>query len=202
LSEQPAAVLTRNRYGAIVLNTAKLLFLDIDLPPATLLQKLGALFSRNRPRAEETALASLRTALREHGRGTFRIYRTAAGFRAIAVDREYDPAGADAQALMRASGTDPAFARLCVAQKSFRARLTPKPWRCGTALPPGEHPRTDDGIRRRFAAWTQDYDRLSKGYAACRYVETVGSSSARGTAEKLIALHDRLTKCSEALPLA
>jgi hypothetical protein len=201
-TEDPKAVLTRNRYGALVLNTAHLLFLDIDLPPPAFSQRLRRLFSRSQSADDDDARAKLRDALRQIGRATFRLYRTAAGFRAIAVDREFDPAGGDAQKLMNATGTDPAFVRLTLAQRSFRARLTPKPWRCNCTLPPGEHPRTDDRARQRFTAWLNTYEQASRNYATCRYIETIGAGSVRGTAADLVALHDRVTRCGESLPLA
>ncbi len=200
--DQPNAVITRNRYGAMVLNTSRLLFLDVDLAPPTLAQRLRRLFTASRSPGDEIALAKLRDALREFGRATFRLYRTAAGLRAIAIDREFDPAGRDAQELMQATGTDPAFVRLCLAQKSFRARLTPKPWRCKCPLPPGEHPRGEELVRQQFAAWLDRYDLASAKYATCRYLETIGSSSLKGAAERLVALHDRVTRCDASLPLA
>jgi hypothetical protein len=202
IEDQPKAVLTRNRYGALVLNTARLLFLDVDLSPKSFLQRLRRLFLSSRYSEDEPALAKLRGALNQLGWATFRIYRTAGGFRAIAIDREFDPVGPDAQEVMMATGTDPAFMRLCVAQKSFRARLTPKPWRCKCPLPPGEHPRIDDALRQRFATWVGEYELVSRKYATCRYIETIGSGSLKGTTEKLVALHDRITRCGESLPLA
>lgn len=198
-ADAPLALLTRNRYGAQVLNAARLLFLDIDFPPPSLMDRLRALFGA--PGAQARALARLRQALQQHGRATFRLYRTAAGLRAIAVDREFDPAGDDTRALMQATGTDPAFARLCVAQKSFRARLTPKPWRCRLRTPPGQHPRDGSGATA-FAAWLREYEKASGAFATCRYLETVGTGSARGDARALIDLHDRLTRSATALPLA
>lgn len=199
--QQTAAILTRNRYGAIVLNTDRLLFLDVDVPEESMFQRLGRLFSRRQDPAA-AALTRLRDALRSHGRASFRIYRTAAGLRAIAVDREYDPAGRDAQDLMKQTGTDPHFIRLCSAQRSFRARLTPKPWRCQVPLPPGQYPYEDESSRGRHAEWLARYETASKGYATCRFLETVGSSRPGGQSEKLLELHDRLTRSGESLPLA
>ena len=201
-ADAPIAVVTRNRYGARVLNTAWLLFLDVDLPPAGLFDRLRRMLSSRPSAAERAVLERLRKALTDYGRASFRIYRTAAGFRAIALDRDFDPAGEDAQALMKASGTDPAFMRLCMAQKSFRARLTPKPWCCKCALPPGAHPRSDRAVKKRFVDWLRTYEAASARYASCRYVETVGSGRAKGQAEKLVTLHDRVTRCGESLPLA
>lgn len=195
-----AAVVTRNSYGAKVLNAARLLFLDVDLAPLSLAGVLRRIFSGRGAEAE--ALARLREGIARYNRATFRIYRTASGLRAMALDRELDPAGREAQDLMRATGTDPAFAQLCLAQKSFRARLTPKPWRCGSPLPPGVYPREDAAMRRRFAEWLAGYEKRSARYATCRYLETLGSSSPRGGAARFLELHDRETRAGEDLPLA
>jgi hypothetical protein len=201
---EPRAILTRNRYGALVLNTAGLLFLDVDVAPSgpALGDRIRKLFWSKPSVEEDSGLAKLRDALRRYGRATFRLYRTAAGLRAIAVDREFDPAGREAQDLMKATGTDPAFVQLCLAQKSFRARLTPKPWRCHCPSPPSEHPRTEDDVQQRFAEWVRDYEAASSKYATCRFVETVGAGSAPPSAQELIAFHDRSTRADAALPLA
>jgi hypothetical protein len=197
---EPAALLTRNSYGAQVLNAARLLFLDIDLEEPTTTQRIKGLFAGKSP--QETALTGLRDALQQHTRTTFRVYRTAAGLRVMAVDREFDPAGPDARQLMEATGTDPAFMHLCRVQHSFRARLTPKPWRCELTGPPGDHPRQDAGSRQRFAEWLSAYEAASQGYAVCRYLETIGPGEARGEARTLLELHDRVSRAEEDLPLA
>ena len=201
-SRPPAAMLTRNGYGAVVLNTARLLFLDVDVPPPTAMQRLARVFGSRRAGAPEAVVQRLREALRQVGGATFRLYRTASGLRAMAIDREFDPAGHDTQALMKATDTDPAFARLCLVQRSFRARLTPKPWRCHCPIPPSEHPRLDPELGRRFADWLAEYERASSRYATCRYLETIGSAAPRGATARLVELHDRVTRCQEALPLA
>jgi hypothetical protein len=200
--DAPFGLVTRNRYGALVLNAARLLFLDVDLPRPTFGERLKRIFLPSSPTAESVAVGKLRDALRQFGKATFRLYRTASGLRAIALDRDFDPAGQEAQELMKSTGTDPWFVRLCVAQKSFRARLTPKPWRCGCPLPPAEYPRTDEADRKAFAAWLSNYESISSRYATCRYLETIGAGSPRGDAKKLIALHDQRTRCNETLTLA
>src|SRR5258706_6711852 len=103
---EPRAVLTRNRYGATVLNAAHLLFLDVDLPEGSGgTGLLGRLFGGTSP--EEAARAKLVDTLAKLSKGTFRIYRTAAGVRALAVDREFDPAGGGGQDTKKATGAEP-----------------------------------------------------------------------------------------------
>lgn len=199
-SGEPLAVVTRNAYGAQVLNAARLLFLDVDLPASGIGQRIRELFGV--PSVEKAAVANLREALKRYGRASFRIYRTASGLRAMAIDREFDPVGREAQELMQASGTDPAFARLCLAQGSFRARLTPKPWRCKLANPPGRYPWHGEEQRRSCARWLSAYEKVSARYATCRYLETVGTGTPKFEARKLVELHDRTTRCNEPLPLA
>src|SRR6185503_2453003 len=98
---EPAAIVTRNARGELVLNAARLLFLDIDLPTPSLPSLFRRMFGG--PPPEDKALTDLRAALQAYGRATFRVYRTAAGFRAIAIDHEFDPVGSEAQDLMRAT---------------------------------------------------------------------------------------------------
>lgn len=200
-AESPGAIVTRNAYGALVLNTADLLFLDIDLPEEGLGSLVRKLFGRGKPDARTEALEKLQGRLEQSGLGSFRIYRTAAGFRAMAVDRAFDPAGDEAQALMAATGTDPAFMRLCRVQKSFRARLTPKPWRCGMPKPPGQFPR-DEGAQRRFERWLEDYRRASEKFATCEFVGTVGNGAASSVNAQIVELHDAMTRCGDGLGLA
>jgi hypothetical protein len=194
-----AAIVTRNRYGSLVLNTARLLFLDVDLPPAK--GGLARLFGRGQP-PEAQALEKLREGLRANSDATFRLYRTAAGLRALAVDREFTPEDAATERLMAATGTDVAFMRLCRVQKSFRARLTPKPWRCGVSAPPGEFPREDSGTRARFDDWLARYEQASTGHATCRFLEQVGEGRPLAAIAPLVERHDRVTRANEELKLA
>jgi len=192
-------VITRNAYGAQVLNTARVLFLDIDVPAPTLFDKLLGMMGRKD--APQVVLDELREELRATG-GTFRIYATARGYRVMAIDREYDPAGTEAQQLMVATGTDKNFIALCRAQKSFRARLTPKPWRCGVKGKPPEYPRETPSADVAFRQWLEEYERAGRGVGTCRFVGVVGSGSARGVARDVVDLHDRATRANERAALA
>ena len=199
--DSPDGIITRNRYGAEVMNTSTLLFLDVDLKPPTLGFKLKRLLGRTSGTADEAALQELRSALKAYGRASFRIYRTAGGFRAIAFDRSFDPAGSETRDLMQATKTDPAYQRLCTAQKCFRARLTPKPWRCNAKVPTVDYPRSREEADK-FDAWKSSYETAARDYATCRYLETLGRGRARSDLSKLIEIHDKITRCNDDLPLA
>lgn len=200
--DHPDAMVTRNRHGVQVLNTSRLLFLDIDLQPVSCFRRLLVRLGLAEDRSEAGVLQRLRETLKQHARTTFRVYRTAGGLRVIAIDRQFKPDGHDTDELMEATRTDPEFRKLCKVQDSFRARLTPKPWRCGTSSPPVAYPREAVQEQQAFAQWLKQYEEASRGYATCHHLETIGSGRAANFARDLIEMHDRLTRCDEELPLA
>lgn len=178
------ALLTRNAYGSVVLNAARAMFIDVDAEAA------GA-----------RALDQVRGAAAKAGLGALRLYRTAGGFRLLATDRTFVPGSSEADAAMRAVGADPQFVQLCKVQESFRARLTPKPWRVGQTAPPGDFPR-DSGMQEAFDEWLQKYDRAAASKATCQFVETIGGSSVDPDVAPILALHDEQTRATTGLPLA
>jgi hypothetical protein len=175
---QPDALLTRNSYGSVVLNAARSMFVDVD------------------------ATASPAARLRSSGAASFRVYKTAAGYRVLATDRLYTPGSGESETLMRHVGADPAFIQLCRIQDSFRARLTPKPWRIGKTAPPGDFPREDARLQRAFDAWLQEYDRAAGSKATCQFVETIGDGTIHPDVAHIVQLHDDRTRATSNLPLA
>ena len=129
-----AAVVTRNSYGCLVLNTARVMFVDVDLPEP----KRPGLFQRlfGKPQVtppgnpQNDAIAKAELWARNHSDWGWRIYRTRAGLRLLATHALFDPETAAANGVFDALGADPLYRRLCQTQKCFRARLTPKYWRC------------------------------------------------------------------------
>ena len=196
---EPNALVTRNRYGALVLNAARTLFLDIDEPRPTLTARLKRVFGRAEGTVDAT-LVRLRAAL-ARDRGSYRVYRTAGGYRVLATDSERDPDSSDTSRLMEATGTDPWFVRLCRAQRSFRARLTPKPWRLRLLAPPGSFPRESE-VEERFRGWLIRYERACSGHATCRFVEQIGDGHLHERVAPVLELHDRVTRATDTLPLA
>lgn len=195
------AVITRNGYGSLVLNTTDVMFIDVDLPEAPRRGLLQSLFGKKEDPVAE-ALKKLRDALTAATRATFRIYRTAAGFRVMGTERTYEPGSGEAERLMASAGADPQFVQLCRAQRSFRARLTPKPWRCGSSAPPGSFPREDASASAAFEQWRVEYEARCRDRATCRFLEHVGTGRTAEEIAPLVRLHDDMTRASEALELA
>lgn len=196
-----AGVVTRNSYGSLVLNTSQVMFVDIDLPAEGFAQRLGRLFGR-KASVETEVLERVKAGLREISAAVYRVYRTAAGFRLMATDRLFQPGSSESENIMKAVAADAAFVKLCRIQESFRARLTPKPWRCGLSLPPGRHPREDHFDREKFAAWLAEYEQNAANKSTCRLVEEVGSGWVHEQVEPILKLHDETTKVSASLALA
>jgi hypothetical protein len=149
----------------------------------------------------DPVLERVREACQDKGRNSFRIYRTRAGYRVLASDLFLDPREASTQGFLAAFDADPFFTKLCGLQGSFRARLTPKPWRCGCPLPPGRHPR-EAGAASGFAAWLAAYETASDRFASCKYLESIGPGRTSSEARAIVEEHDRVSRALSDLPLA
>ncbi|HEV8675259.1 MAG TPA: hypothetical protein VGX21_14515 [Methylomirabilota bacterium] len=106
------------------------------------------------------------------------------------------------EAVLERFGADPLYVRLCRLQQSFRARLTPKPWRCGLAAPPATFPFDTPRAESRFRAWEASYASTAARYATCRYLATVGGDRMAPGLEDLVRYHDQETRATSDLPLA
>lgn len=197
--EATESLVTRNRYGAEVLNTARLPFVDIDSQPGGGSSGFFGLFKKDKT---DPTLVRIREACARHGRSTFRVYRTCAGYRVLATDLSLDPKSQATQDFLSSFGSDPAFMKLCKIQGSFRARLTPKPWRMDLPLPPSQFPRDDRAAQAEFEEWLKEYDRASAGFATCKFVESIGTTRPSTETRGIVEEHDRATQADSDRPLA
>lgn len=201
------AFISRNSYGSLVLNTARLMFIDIDVPrpPGSgLIGMIKSLFGGGPSDPFEAALVRIREKAATLPDLTFRVYRTAAGFRLAVINKRIDPTSNEGQNLLSAFGSDPLYIRLCKNQESFRARLTPKHWRCRVESPRGRYPFRGQVEEEMHRLWIENYNVATSGYSVCRFVEQIGSHPQIGDFRPLIELHDRDTKAlsGNELPLA
>jgi hypothetical protein len=208
--DELVAAVTRNAYGALVLNTASIMFIDVDFPPIApteyLRHFLAKLFGRS-SRSPETQCESLAWSRFEQYVGDrphwgFRVYRTCAGLRALATHDLFDPASDTTLATLESLGTDPLYVRLCRAQQCFRARLTPKPWRCGHYGNNVLWPRETADRQRQFDEWLAGYKSRQSRYATCRLLGTLGNTAIHPEVERIIEIHDTVTRCNEPCELA
>jgi hypothetical protein len=194
--------ITRNTYGALILNCSRTFFADIDVPPPAPTGLLASFFGRTPAQdPADAAVERVHAFGRRHPDLGIRLYRTAAGFRAMITSREFDPASDETLTLLGELGSDPRYTQLCRVQASFRARLTPKPWRCGLQPPADRYPWASDAAAARFRQWERRYDDRAAGYATCRRIDTLGRPEVHPSIAPVLAVHDDLS-CAEGLPLA
>ena len=201
------AFVTRNAYGAEVLNTARLFFADVDdvpIRPTNFFMALKFAFGGRPTIPDDTTdiPASIRSFAESNASWCFRVYRTKAGWRVIVTHELFDPVSERTLQMLQALGSDPNYVRLTKAQQSFRARLTPKPWRCRVKQPKRTFPREEDAAQREHDAWLKKYDAASANYATCRFVTTLGRGRDCDAARRMIELHDRTTRADSKLALA
>jgi len=198
------AAITRNSYGCDVLNAARAMFVDVDLPEPRGGGLLGSLFGKKKPDSDPTldvALGKADTWAQSHDGWNWRIYRTKGGLRLLATHALFDPTEAACGAAFDALGADPLYRKLCENQQSFRARLSPKPWRCGVPTPPARWPFQDARAEQAFEKWNGRYATASATRATCKLL-SAGSGPVHASVQPIIDLHDKLTRASSDLPLA
>jgi len=178
-------IITRNAYGSLVLNTARVMFIDIDLKevkPAGLFGKPPDVVGEARARVEKWVN-------RNPGWG-MRVYRTKAGLRCIATHDLFDPSSGNAQKVLKELESDPLYVTLCRAQKCFRARLTPKHWRCDIHTRPPRYPFENLKDEQNHQRWVRFYDETIRQYSVCEFVAELGYGSHHPEVEAVIAVHD------------
>src|SRR5258708_893987 len=181
-----AGVVTRNSYGCQVLNTSGAMFVDVDIldKPVTETPSVSglfkSLFGKSTPQAPkaqdlfEREIAKAEAWCRQQPGWNWRIYRTHSGLRLLATHRLFDPADPICQATFNATGADPLYRKLCQTQQCFRARLTPKPWRCSLPDPPTRWPFDTASAERMFSGWEGRYKTVSAGLATGQLVQISG----------------------------
>ncbi|MFC7376128.1 hypothetical protein ACFQRD_12705 [Brachybacterium sp. GCM10030268] len=221
------AAITRNRYGAAVLNTDAVLISDVDLTTGSEMSSrrrgrgglLSRLFGGGRDgagaeedpdayglpdpgaRGEEHAriLQVIADFSVRHPELGMRTYRTRNGFRLLVTGSGAEPGSERARQLMSELGSDRLYVLLCRVHDSYRARLTPKPWRITVDRLESLSARSprDQEYRR----WVERYDAASRDSAVCRLLETAGPAPT-AREQQVIELHDRAVGASSGLRLA
>lgn len=189
------SAITRNRYGAQVLNTEKLLILDIDKPKTT----FADMFKKKDAGQDKLKIFDMvrKLAATKYSEYGFRIYETYQGARVIVLGKEFEPGDRNTSKMMSEFNCDRLYMTLCQKQNCFRARLTPKPYRMKMRRYKVQYPREDDDPELR--QWLADYERESRNFSVCKFIEQVG---ARHSVDDVVRLHDEITGINFRQPLA
>lgn len=191
----PYNVVTRNRYGALVLNSEKMLILDIDQAPTSLWNLLKGQIGKKWHKPKILSLINKK--IKKYPALSFRIYETPKGYRAIATGKDFSGSSHETQQIMKDFNVDDLYSMLCEKQNCFRARLSPKPHRIKLPSPKLIFPRTADE-EAIFKNWLKNYEDKAERYASCKFIQATGNV-ARTPA---IEYHDRMTKATSNLPIA
>ncbi len=159
---------------------------------------------RARGGAEGVARSRIALFLEDHPDWSLRLYRTPAGLRILAAHQTFLPGSDEVEECFAALGTDPVYVQMCRNQQCFRARVSAKPWRIGIEhhmKPVGAWPVPADRLPLR-TAWVEAYESSASGYAACTFVETLGSGTIHPQVRGVQELHDKLSGALSTLPIA
>lgn len=201
IEEVHNSVISRNAYGCLVLNTADVMFVDIDFPEEKSTGFLSLFTSKSKDVQAET-IAQIEAWTEENPQWGWRVYRTFAGLRLLATNGLFAPDSPETAAVFEALGSDPLYRVLCKVQKCFRARLTPKPWRCDLQAPTVRWPWTSEEDAKYFSDWQKAYELEIKNYATCQLVKIIGNPNIHPSVQPIIDLHDKLSDVYTDLPLA
>lgn len=225
--------ITRNRYGALVLNSTDLMILDIDVEqplekrPSIIELLTGSLRKKNKLQLDQNESATYNRIINwinNNSNYLTRVYKTAAGYRVIILNFEFKPESSESIKIMDELGVDPLYKKLCEKQRCFRARLTPKPWRCGLSTPIALWPFDSKDQEKHYARWLEEYNREIENFSTCKFLYSnqdttnnqknaehdgaddgaskVPSEELQDAVKTQIELHDRLTRSSDDAVLA
>jgi hypothetical protein len=199
------AIVTRNAYGVLVLNSTNAMFIDIDIPGMDKPRKAGLFGGGKDSSGPDPYLPSVRKVEEWAGRHPeygIRIYATYAGLRCLILNTVFEPKSDEASAILNDLQSDPLYIRLCKAQECFRARLTPKPWRSGAREPRHRYPWENSRVEAEYRQWEKQYDAATSKYSTCRLVKQLGVKDIHPDIEPILSYHDRVTRVDSNLPLA
>ncbi len=177
------ALVTINSYDAQVLNTSSLMIVDVDL-----YDKDGGNFSSAIAYSQKHALLALKAFCETNEDYGFRIYKTKAGLRYICTTHFADPTSFHTERVFRCLLADPLYAQLCRFQETFRARLSPKPWRIGDAeeVSRWEYDRQHGCVIPRKQEW--------ENIRVCKGLGTFGVRKVLPEFKDIIRYHDNATQ--------
>lgn len=188
-------VITVCRYGALILNTTQYSIYDLDGYHKSMFDFFGPMRQMSLKQRIVHKFKITAAKIPELGR-SFRIYETSKGIRVIG--KQYlDPGHKRFLKIMLALCADYTYSILCIKQRCFRARLTPKPYRMKIdtfkVLSPLECETA------QYQSWAAMYASEAQAFSVVKLIEAVGDDFAN---EPVIAEHDRRCNMSAELKLA
>ncbi|CAM3043429.1 hypothetical protein [Vibrio neptunius] len=187
---EPLAIISRNGYGAAVLNTSNVVFGDIDVFAPSFVDRFLQLFGREK-KDKSYYLALIEAYQKRYPDLAFRVYETHSGLRFILTNKLYAPRDKFVDTLFSDLNVDPLYVHLCKKQECFRARLTPKPWRIGMPRPASRFPRSEQSSINEFQQWLGKYNAASVKATSAKYITSFGEHRPHQDVQTVIEIHDQ-----------
>ena len=197
--DEPMAIISRNSYGSLVLNTARAFFADIDYPepqPRGFWQIVRSLFggtSRDLPKADGEIITRLHEYAEQRPTVGLRLYRTAGGYRCLATHQEYAPGSREAPSPPRRSGS-----RSALLETLSRPRLLPRSTHAEVlalrrSASARGFPWRSEAEQLKFREWEARYERVADRYSTCALVGHFGNEDIHPAVFPILEQHDLRT---------
>lgn len=193
-------IITRNRYGALVLNAKNLMFIDIDNYQGKHTFTFFGLFGKKKKTQKELILDKIEETIANpaYSRLGFRIYETFKGYRVMVTGKNFSPTSEESKSIMKDFSADELYQYLCIKQNCYRARLTPKPYRMNLKSHKTIFPERTAAEQNEHQDWVEKYNAESNNYSSCWFIKSYGPAYSSG----VIQYHDRITKTAPHKKLA
>ena len=207
-NDETYAVISRNSYGCLVLNTTDVLFADIDKPVPkfrlALFSWIAGMFG-NKPvdemDFESRLIKNIERLVQTDSQMGLRVYRTLLGYRVVLTNQTVLASESKSIQLLKDLGSDKLYVSLCRSQDCYRARLTPKAWRCGVDKPLIRFPFSSPEIEQQYRRWEKRYETVASKFATCSLVGEFGSKQIHPRVSAVLKVHDMFA-LNENKPLA
>lgn len=188
-------IITRNRYGALVLNCEELIFIDVDQAKKSFFDMFNIFKSKDE---KQQMLEQIISMAKKWSGLNFRIYETKNGFRIIVANTLLKVSDEKVKKLFEDFNCDKLYSSLCFRQECYRARITPKPKYIKQRQKRFFFPITSQEEKEKQEQWLEKYNEKSKKFSTCHLIKEIGP---RVKLNPIIEIHDRYTRTRERLPL-
>lgn len=180
-------IITRNRYGALVLNSKKMMFIDIDSYSKSI---LDILFKKKLSQ-KELMLNKIEKTIKQNKYSDFgfRVYETKKGYRVLVTNKDFNARSKESKRMMSDFNSDYLYRWLCIKQNCYRARLTPKPYRIKQKRIKVYYPNRNDEQQQTLSNWIKEYEQKSSRFSTCHLIKQFGKVKMNS----VIEYHDKLT---------
>lgn len=201
---QKVGRLFRTTAGFKILESLRTLFADFDFSYRESDESLSSDTKEHLMTVESMSILNKVKEVAVHEGLNFRVYKTCHGLRLICKNKLFNPESVQVKELYRKLWVDPAMDNFAVENFAFPARVQPKPKRIVSSHNQNFSFYGMDMNARK--EWLTEYNKKTKEYKICEYLNDINGAPEEDITlpecQKIISVHDKLTRCFSDLPLA